>query len=107
MRIARTILGLVGGLAMGSALAGDDVANLLAEAEKELKAAQAVGHEWKLIPSGGGSSKPLSKLLAAAKKAHEAGDNDKAMKIAKRVLEAAKLGQQQAAEQENISPHYN
>lgn len=107
MRAIKLTLGLIGGLVSGWATADPGVDQALAEAQKELKAVQAVGHEWQLVDKATGSgSAPLSKLLEAAKKAKENGDNAEAMRIAKRVAEAAKLGQQQAAEQSKVAPHY-
>lgn len=79
----------------------------IAMAEKELAAVKKVGHEWQLIDKAtGGSSQPLSKLLDAAKKARDNGDNAEAVRIANRVTEHAKLGQQQAAEQSNAGPYF-
>ncbi len=85
--------------------AGADKA--IAMAEKELSAVKKAGHEWQLIDKAtGGSSKPLSKLLDAAKKARDKGDNAEAIRIANRVALNAKLGQQQAKEQANAGPDY-
>jgi hypothetical protein len=79
----------------------------IAMAEKELAAVKKAGHEWQLIDKAtGGSSQPLSKLLDAAKKARDNGDNAEALRIANRVVENAKLGQQQANEQSNAGPYY-
>jgi hypothetical protein len=79
----------------------------IAMAEKELKAVKKAGHEWQLIDKAtGGSSQPLSKLLDAAKKARDNGDNAEAIRIANRVTENAKLGLQQAKGQAKAGPHY-
>jgi murein lipoprotein len=79
----------------------------IAMAEKELKAVKKAGHEWQLIDKAtGGSSKPLSKLLDAAKKARDKGDNAEAIRIANRVTENAKLGLEQAKGQAKAGPHY-
>ncbi|MDH3638629.1 MAG: hypothetical protein OES09_09210 [Gammaproteobacteria bacterium] len=115
MRITRTILHSIGGLALAVAIggysnvavAGESFDDLLAQAEKEVTAAKKAGHEWKLLPNSGGKSMSLSKLLKSAKEAHAAGKTDDATKTLKRVIEAAKLGQQQAAEQANAGPNYN
>ncbi len=77
----------------------------IAMAEKELAAAQKAGHVWRLIDkSTGGKSQNLAKLLDAAKKARDKGDMNEAIRIAERVASAAKLGQQQAAEQADAKP---
>ncbi len=79
----------------------------IAMAEKELAAVKKAGHEWQLIDKAtGGSSQPLSKLLDAAKKARDKGDNAEAIRIANRVVENAKLGLGQAKEQSNAGPYY-
>ncbi|MDH3280194.1 MAG: hypothetical protein OEQ18_03580 [Gammaproteobacteria bacterium] len=115
MRITQPILSLISGLAIlvvvgaygNVAVAGENFEELVAQAEQEVKAAKEVGHEWKLIPNDGGRSASLTKLLESAKKAHAAGETEDAIKTTKRVIEAAKLGQQQAAEQQNAAPNYN
>ncbi len=79
----------------------------IAMAEKELAAVKKAGHEWQLIDKAtGGSSAPLSKLLDAGKKARANGDSAEAIRIANRVAGHAKLGQQQAQEQEKAGPYY-
>ncbi len=116
MRITHPIVSLLGGLATlvlvagcgtKAAVAGENFDELLVQAEKEVQAVKAVGHEWKLIPNSGGRSASLSKLLEGAKRAHAAGETEDAMKTLKRVIEAAKLGQQQAADQTDAGPNYN
>ncbi len=79
----------------------------IAAAEKEVAAVKKAGHEWKLIDkSTGRNSAPLSKMLAAAKKARDAGNEAEAIRIANRVAENAKLGLQQAKEQAKAGPHF-
>lgn len=112
---ATALLGLAGCAGMEAkqetksapAAAMTDADKAITMAEKELAAAKKAGHEWQLIDKAtGGSSKPLSDLLEAAKKARDKGDSTEAIRIANRVAENARLGQQQAKEQANVAPYY-
>lgn len=79
----------------------------VAEAEKELKAAQKMNAEWKLIDKAtGGRAQDISKLLKVAKEAKASGNDAEAARIAGRVKEAAIMGQQQAKNQANAMPHF-
>ncbi len=69
----------------------------LAEAKAERKKAAAVGGEWR----------DIGKFLKAADKAAAKGDYDTAMKLAKKALFQAKMGQIQAKEQAGVgNPAY-
>ncbi|MDH3694313.1 MAG: hypothetical protein OER96_07065 [Gammaproteobacteria bacterium] len=77
-------------------------------AEAELAAAAKTGHVWRLIdPATGSKSQNLGKILEAAKEKQAAGELDEALRIANRVAETAKLGQQQAEQQADAEPFYN
>lgn len=92
------------GASSGASMSADDA---IAEAEKELKAAQKMVAEWKLIDkSTGGRAQDISKLLKVAKEAKAAGNDAEAARIAGRVKEAAMMAQQQAKDQANAMPHY-
>ncbi len=84
-----------------------EVDQAIAAAEKELAAVAEAGHVWRLIDKSTGSrSENLDKILAAAKKARDEGNLDEALRIAKRVESAAKLGQAQATDQRDAKPFY-
>ena len=88
----------------GASMSADQA---IADAEKELKAAQKMVAEWKLIDkSTGGRAQNISKLLKVAKEAKAAGNDAEAARIAGRVKEAAMLAQQQAKDQANAMPHF-
>ncbi len=79
----------------------------IAEAEKALAAAKKADGEWQLIDKATGSrSVSLSELLEAAQKARDAGDTDEAIRIAKRVTNAANLGVEQSKQQMGAKPYY-
>ena len=101
-------IAIAGWLLAGTAAASETTsADAIAMAEQELAAVKQAKYEWQLIDKATGSaSVPLTKLLEAAKKARAEGQEDEALRIAKRVLEAAKLGQQQAQEQSSAKPQY-
>ncbi len=97
---------------MSSGVQADDKAaqvdKAIQMAETELAAAEESGHVWRLIdPATGSGSEDLSKLLEAAKEKQAAGELDEALRIANRVAESAKLGQEQAEQQANAEPFYN
>lgn len=64
---------------------------LYAQAENEIRIAKQTGFLWR----------DTQKFLRQSKVAHEQGDKDTAMKLAKKALEQAKLAQQQARDQAN------
>lgn len=98
---------LLVGCATTTTQVGASAGDAIAQAEKDLAMASEAGGVWRLIDkSTGGSSKPLNNLLAVAKKKLEAGDEEEAMRIAKRVSEHAKLGIAQAEQQANAMPSY-
>lgn len=78
----------------GCASAGysqQDYNNVVKQAEAEIAVANKLGFTWR----------DTEKFLKESKKAHAAGDMDKAMKLAKKALRQAQLAQQQAKEQAN------
>lgn len=79
----------------------------LASAETEYKKAKAIGHVFRLIdPATGKKSKNLGRLLEAGQDAAAEGKINEALRIAKKVEDAAKAGQDQAARAADAKPHY-
>jgi hypothetical protein len=79
----------------------------IAEAEKALADVKMAGHEWRLIDKATGpDSETLTKLLDKAKELGGKGENDEAIRVARRVKDAAALGLQQAADSVNAKPFY-
>jgi len=88
------VIGLAGcGGGGGSAATSDEVGKTIAQAENEVMLAKKADSLWL----------NTEKELDAAKKAQKAGDNDKAMKYAKKVIKEAQAAQKQAAD--NANPH--
>jgi hypothetical protein len=76
-------------------------------AEQALQHVTATGHVWRLVDSATGpKSADLDTLLDGARAAHRARDYDDAIRIAKRVIDAARLGIHQARGQRNAAPYY-
>jgi hypothetical protein len=79
----------------------------LEQAETALTEVKKIGHEWRLIDRATGpDSETLTSLLGVAKELAGKGENNEAIRIAKRVQEAANLGLQQAADNANAGPVY-
>lgn len=79
----------------------------LDEAERALTEVKRAGHEWRLIdPATGPDSETLTVLLDLAARLAARGEDGEAMRLAKRVQEAALLGLQQAADNANAGPRY-
>lgn len=74
----------------------------LASAEAAVDKAASVGGEWRDIRH----KKSKVKYLPSAKKAAEAGDYDKAMKLLEIVQFQAEAGYQQAMDQKNAGPRF-
>ena len=86
---------------------GHESRGTLKTAEQALQHVTATGHVWRLVdPATGPGSANLDTLLEAARAAHRARDYDDAIRIAKRVIDAARLGIRQARGQRNAAPYY-
>ncbi len=77
------------------------------QAELDLEQAKNLNAEWivRLNP-GDESAQSLSKILDMAKQAQESGETDRATELAQKVIQFARLGINQATEQENAAPYY-
>ena len=64
---------------------------LFAQAQSEVRIAQQMGFLWR----------DTKKILAQSRHAHEQGDKDRAMRLAKEALRQAQLAQEQAKSQAN------
>lgn len=85
-------------LALG-ACAGNDgpsYEEVVAQAKKEMKVAKSMDALWR----------DTGKILKKSKKAKDDGDDDKAMKLAKKALKQAQLAQAQATAEANAGPFY-
>ena len=71
-----------------------DYASIIAEAKAENKKAKKVGGLWR----------DAGKIMKKAAKAHKAGDDAKAVKLAKKARFQGKMGQSQAADEKNAGP---
>lgn len=85
---------LVGGCA---GMGGPSFEEVVAQAEKEIKVAKSMKYLWR----------DTEKFLKKAKAAKKKGDDEKAMKLAKKALFQAKQAQIQAKENMNAGPVYN
>ncbi len=86
---------------------GHESRGTLKIAEQALEHVTATDHVWRLVdPATGSKSADLDTLLDAARAAHRARDYDNAIRIAKRVIDAARLGIRQARGQRNAAPYY-
>jgi len=86
---------------------GHESRGMLKTAEQALRHVTATGHVWRLVdPATGPKSADLDTLLDGARAAHRARDYDDAIRIAKRVIDAARLGIRQARGQQNAAPYY-
>jgi len=70
---------------------GPSFDDVVAEAEKEMKVAKKMNYQWR----------DTGKILKQAKKAKDSGDNKKAMKLANKALDQAKMAQMQAKAEAN------
>ncbi len=78
------------------------------QAESDLKMAQKMGAEWRVVDKATGKkSAALSSLLAAANKAAEAGNQAEADRIAAAVSRYAKMGIAQAEQYQGTKPYFN
>lgn len=107
-----TVSALLGLATPYTAMAEDKAAmakQSIEQAEQSLADAKAAGSVWQLIDKAtGSSSESLDKLLGAAKAKQDAGEFDEAIRIAKRVADAAMLGVEQAQSQKGkVKPFYN
>ncbi len=94
----KTVIVLAASLALG-ACAGlghkpKSFEELAKEAEAAIDKAGKVGYEWR----------DSRKILKAAKKAHAAGDEAKAMKLATKALHQGQLAYQQYLDNRNAGP---
>ncbi len=92
---------------MESATADDSLDATMKMAEEKLAMAQSANAEWRIIDKAtGGAAVDLSKILDTARKQAEAGETDEAMRLAKRVIQYAELGLEQAKAQAGAGPRY-
>lgn len=68
----------------------------IAQAEKEIAAANATGFLWR----------DTEKFLKEAKDLQKEGKSEDALKLAKKALKQAQLAQQQAKDNADAKPHY-
>ncbi|MDH5218949.1 MAG: SoxXA-binding protein [Gammaproteobacteria bacterium] len=73
---------------------GGDYASIMAQAKAENKKAKKAGGLWR----------DAGKIMKKAEAAKKAGDDKKALKLAKKALFQGKMGQEQAASQANAGP---
>ncbi|MDH3379678.1 MAG: hypothetical protein OEQ39_22360 [Gammaproteobacteria bacterium] len=86
---------------------GHESRGTLKTAEQAIQHATATGHVWRLVDAATGTkSVDLDTLLDAARAAHRERDYDDAIRIAERVIDAARLGIRQARAQRNAAPYY-
>ena len=78
----------------GSAATADEGSKTIAQAENEIMLAKKADSLWN----------NTEKHLAAAKEAQKAGDNDKALKSAKKAIKEAQASVKQAADNANPTP---
>ncbi len=94
----KTIAVLVASLALGACATMEskpkDFDTLVKEAEAAIAKAGKVGYEWR----------DSRKILKAAKKAHAAGQEDKAMKLATKALHQGQLAYQQYLDNRDAKP---
>jgi hypothetical protein len=83
--LALALSGLIG------CASGPSFKDVVAEAEKEMKVAKKMNYLWR----------DTGKILKAAKKAKDSGDDKKAMKLANKALSQAKMAQVQAKAEAN------
>ena len=90
------LAGCAGGGSSGgsSAASNEDVTKAIAQAESDIKLAGKVDALWL----------STEKHLAAAKEAQKAGNNDQAIKMAKKATKEAQAAQKQAADNANPKP---
>jgi len=88
------LAGCAGSGGGGSAATSDEVGKTIAQAENEIMLAKKADALWL----------NTEKALDAAKKAQKAGDNDAAMKYAKKAIKEAQAAQKQAADNANPKP---
>jgi predicted lipoprotein len=70
---------------------------VVAQAEQEIKVANQMGFLWR----------DTEKFLKESKEAYEAGDKEKALKLAKKALKQAQLAQEQAKANANPVAKFN
>ncbi len=95
----KTLIVLAASLALGACASmgpkePKDFESLVKEAEAAIAKAGKVGYEWR----------DSRKLLKAAKKAHAAGDEAKAMKLATKALHQGRLAYQQYLDNRDAGP---
>jgi hypothetical protein len=95
VKAMKKILSLLAIVAL-TGCAGVSVTDAIANAEAEIKAAQNKDMLWSNTEN----------LLAQAKTAQAAGDNKKAVELAQKAAQEAKLAQQQAQANATAQPYY-
>lgn len=70
---------------------------VVAQAEQEIKVADQMGYLWR----------DTEKFLKESKEAYQAGDKEKALKLAKKALKEAQLAQEQAKANANPVVRFN
>lgn len=76
---------------------GPSYDEVMAQAQAEAKVAKKMNYLWR----------DTEKSMKEAEKAKKAGDDDKALKLAKKALFQAKAAQKQAQAEANAGPKYN
>ncbi|HED13210.1 MAG TPA: hypothetical protein ENI62_06075 [Gammaproteobacteria bacterium] len=90
-------IGLGGCASLGTGTTVNAADQVLKQAATELVAVRKSGNVWLLLDKATGSkAASVGKLYAAAKAARKKGDDAAAIRLAKKVIWAAKAGQQQA-----------
>ncbi len=75
---------------------GPSYEEVVTQAKKEMKVAKSMDALWR----------DTGKFLKKADKAKKAGDDDKAMKLAKKALKQAQLAQAQGMAEMSAAPYY-
>ena len=87
--------------------ADSNAADTITQAQHDLKSAAKSGAVWRLVDEATGSGAiGIDKLLKLAQKKLDAGQENEAKRLAKRVSWAALLGINQANEQKQAKPYY-
>jgi len=84
-----------------------DANRAVSAAQHAVEQVEAVGYAWRLIdPASGPDPVDLDKLLELAKRARDTGRYKEAIRIGRRIVDAARLGIKQARAQQNAAPYY-
>jgi len=100
-------VGIGGCASLGSGSTGSASEQVLKQAEKELVAVRKTGHVWLLLDKAtGNKTVSVGKLYTAAKVARKKGDETLAIRLARKVIWAARAGQEQAAHVATTADYY-